>query len=147
MTKTQWLLSLSIAAACAAPLPALADDHPYAEGEVVNIARIRTTNGHFEDYMQFLATTWKAYQEAALKAGYITGYRVLVVEARGENDPDILLEVRYKNWAALDNSTAKGDEIAKKVEGSVMASNESYGARDKIRRTLGSMTTQVLTLK
>jgi len=77
----------------------------------------------------------------------LLGYRVLVVEARGENDPDILLEVRYKNWAALDNSTAKGDEIAKKVEGSVMASNESYGARDKIRRTLGSMTTQVLTLK
>src|SRR6202050_4042796 len=97
---------------------AVADDHPFIEGPVVNVAAIRTEYGKFDDYMKFLDTTWKASQEAAKKAGYITGYKVIAVEARGENDPDIYLVIYYKNWAALDGATAKGDAIAKQVEGS-----------------------------
>src|SRR6202140_5033629 len=92
---------------------AVADDHAYTEGPVVNVAAIRTEYGKFDDYMKYLATTWKAEQEAAKKAGYIISYRVVTVEARGENDPDIYLVVNYKNWAALDGATAKVDAIAK----------------------------------
>ena len=51
---------------------ALADDHAYTEGSVVNVAAIRTEYGKFDDYMKYLDTTWKAEQEAAKKAGYIT---------------------------------------------------------------------------
>src|SRR5580658_7956794 len=98
---------------------ALADDHPFTEGQVVNVSAIRTEYGKFDEYMKFLDTTWKASQEAAKKAGYITGYKVISVEARGENDPDIYLVVYYKNWAALDGATAKADSIAKEVLGSV----------------------------
>src|SRR5580658_10167863 len=98
---------------------AVADDHPFTEGQVVNVSAIRTEYGKFDDYMKFLDTTWKASQEAAKKAGYITGYKVINVEARGENDPDIYLVVYYKNWAALDGATAKGDAVAKEVLGSV----------------------------
>src|SRR5579862_1774538 len=113
---------------------ALADDHPFTEGPVVNISAVRTEYGKFDDYMKFLDTTWKATQEAAKKAGYITGYKVINVEPRGENDPDIYLVVYYKNWAALDNATAKGDEITKQVEGSNAAANQGAIDRGKIRR-------------
>jgi hypothetical protein len=57
------------------------------------------------------------------------------------------LVVTYKNWAALDGWLEKGDAIAKQVEGSVEASARSFGDRDKIRRTVGSSTMQVLNLK
>lgn len=141
-------------AACAAlaglvlaSLPVLADEHVYSEGPVVNIARIRTANGHFDDYMKYLDTTWKQTQEAAKKAGYILSYQVMTAEPRSENDADIVLMVTYKNWAALDGSIEKGDAIAKMVEGSIEASARSYADRDKIRRTLGSETMQVLNLK
>jgi hypothetical protein len=126
---------------------ALADDHPFTEGQVVNVAAIRTEYGKFDDYMKFLDTTWKATQEAAKKAGYILGYKVIAVEPRGENDPDIYLVVYYKNWAALDGATAKGDAIAKEVEGSVAAANQGAVDRGKIRRILGSWTGQQLDLK
>src|SRR3984957_19558539 len=79
---------------------AIADDHAYTEGPVVNVAAIRTENGKFDDYMKYLDTTWKTEQEAAKKAGYIISYRVVTVEPRGENDPDIYLVINYKNWAA-----------------------------------------------
>jgi hypothetical protein len=141
-------------AACAAFLclmsanvPVLADEHPYSEGPVVNVASIRTLEGKFDEYMTWLSTTWKKMQEESKKRGYILDYEVLTVEARGPDDPDIYLVITYKNWAALDGSIAKGDEISKAVEGSVMAANRAQSERDKIRRVLGSQTMQQLVLK
>ena len=85
--------------------------------------------------------------DAAKKAGYIISYQVINVEPRGENDPDLYLVVTYKNWAALDDATAKGDAIAKQVEGTLAASNDAAVSRGKIRRILGSFTGQELNLK
>jgi len=126
---------------------AFADEHPFTEGQVVQVSSIRTDYGKFDEYMKFLDTTWKASQEAAKKAGYVTGYKVITVEPRGENDPDIYLVIYYKNWAALDGATAKFDTIAKQVEGSVAAANQGAVDRGKIRRILGSFTGQELDLK
>ena len=126
---------------------AIAQDHPFTEGPVVNVAAIRTEYGHFDDYMKYLDTTWKAQEEAMKKAGFITSYKVITVEPRGEDDADIYLVVYYKNWAALDGATAKGDQIAKEVEGSLDKANQGAVDRGKIRRVLGSFTGQVLDLK
>ena len=126
---------------------AFADEHPFTEGQVVNVTAIRTEYGKFDDYMQFLDTTWKATKEAAKKAGYITSYKVITVEARGENDPDIYLVVYYKNWAALDGATAKADSITNQVVGSLAAASQGAVDRGKIRRILGSWTGQQLDLK
>jgi hypothetical protein len=128
-------------------LSALADEHAYTEGPVVNVSAIRTENGKFDEYMKFVDTTWKAFQEAGKKAGYITGYKVITVEPRGENDPDLYLVIYYKNWAALDGATAKGDAAAVEVEGSVAAATKGTIDRGKIRRILGSWTGQQLDLK
>jgi hypothetical protein len=126
---------------------AFADEHPFTEGTVVQVSAIRTEYGKFDEYLKFLDTTWKASQEAAKKAGYITGYKVISVQPRGENDPDIYLVLYFKNWAALDDSTAKGDAVAKQVVGSVAAANQGAIDRGKIRRVLGSWTGQQLDLK
>ncbi len=124
-----------------------ADEHAYKEGPVVNVSAIRTEPGKFDEYMEFLDTTWKAAQEAAKKAGYVISYRVVTVEPRGENDPDLYLVVNYKNWAAMDDSTAKTDAIMKQVVGSLAAANQGAVDRSKIRRVLGSWTGQELLLK
>ncbi len=141
-------------AACAAfatlactSFTALADDHAYTEGPIVNVSRIRTVDGKFDEYMKWLDTTWKQEQEAAKKAGYIIGYEVVSVEPREPTDPDLLLRITYKNWAALDGALAKGDEIAKAIEGSVSGASQAQYERAKIRTVLGSSTMQVLQLK
>jgi hypothetical protein len=126
---------------------AFADDHPYAEGPVVHVERIRTVDGHFDDYLKWVATTWKQEQEAAKKAGNLVSYEVLSVEPRGPDDADLLLVTRFKNWAALDGALAKADAISKQVEGSVAAANQAQAERGKIRRVLGGASMQVLELK
>src|SRR6202051_1565227 len=114
-------------------VPALADDHAYTEGSVMNVARIRTVDGKFDEYMKWLDTTWKQEQEAGKKAGYLLSYQVVSVEPRGPDDADLLLMITYKNWAALDGALAKGDAIAKEIEGSVAAASQAQADRSKIR--------------
>jgi hypothetical protein len=137
------------AVACLACLSvtAFADDHAYTEGAVMNVARIRTVDGHFDDYLKWVDTIWKQEQEAAKKAGNLVSYQVVSIEPRGPEDADLLLVTTYKNWAALDGALAKADAIAKQIEGSVAASNQAEADRAKIRRLLGSSTMQVLELK
>ena len=130
-----------------ASLVAVADDHMYTEGQVVNVSAIRTVDGKFDEYMKYVDTTWKQEQEAAKKAGYIVSYQVLQVAPRTENDADLYLVITYKDWAALDGALAKGDAISKQVEGSVAASIQGVVDRNKIRRLIGSATMQVLNLK
>ena len=126
---------------------AYADGRDWNDGPVVNVASIRTVDGHFDDYMHWLATTYKKQQEAAKKTGLITGYRVLVIEARGPNEPDILLVTEYKNWAALDHLGSKLDAVSAEVEGSVEKASQSEVERAKIRTVLGSRTQQEALLK
>ena len=125
----------------------LADGRDYSDGPVINVASIRTVDGHFDDYMHWLATSYKKQQEAAKKAGLISSYRVIVVEARGPNDPDVLLVTEYKNWAALDNLGGKFDKVSAELEGSTEAAAKSQADRAKIRTVLGSRTQQEAILK
>ena len=127
--------------------PAWADGRDWNDGPVVNSSYIRTVDGHFDDYMHWLATTYKKQQEAAKAAGLITSWRVLVVEPRSPQDPDIILITEFKNWAALDHLGGKLDAISAQVEGSVDKTNQGTAERNKIRTILGSRTSQEAILK
>lgn len=119
----------------------------FDDGPVVNVSFIRTVDGHFDDYMQWLATSWKKQEEAAKKAGLILSYRVMVAEPHNATDADIILMIEYKNWAALDGLGSKLDNISSQVEGSVAQANQSEAGRAKIRTVLGSDTVQEALLK
>jgi hypothetical protein len=146
-TKNRLAALAAVASFAFISFSALADDHSYTEGAVVNVARIRTVDGKFDEYVDWLKNTWKPQQEAAIKAGDLVSYQVIRVEPRTSDDADLLLITTYKNWAALDGGLEKADAIAKQFEGSVKAANQAQYERSKIRTVLGSSTMQVLNLK
>jgi hypothetical protein len=137
----------ALVAASALTTPLYADGPDWNDGPVINVSSIRTVDGHFNDYMHWLATTYKKQQEAAKKAGLITSYRVMVIEPRGPNEPDILLVTEFKNWAALDHLGSKLDQVSTQIEGSVETADKSEVDRAKIRTVLGSRTQQEAILK
>jgi hypothetical protein len=139
--------ALALLGLTALSTPIYADGRDWNDGPVINVAAIRTVDGHFDDYMHWLRTVYKAEQEAAKKAGLITGYRVIVVEARGPNDPDIYLITEFKDWAALDHLGSRFEKVLSETEGSVDAANKSEMDRAKIRTVLGSRTEQEALLK
>jgi hypothetical protein len=126
---------------------AYADGRDYNDGPVQSVTFIRTVDGHFDDYMHWLATTYKKQQEAAKAAGIITSYQVLIAQPHNPQDADIILVVEYKNWATLDHLGSKLDQVSAKIEGSVEKANQAQADRAKIRTVLGSDTVQVAELK
>jgi len=127
--------------------PARADGPNWTDGPVVTSAYIRTVDGHFDDYMRYLSTTFKQTEEAAKKAGLIQSYRVLITQPHGPQEPDIILVIEFKDWAALDHLGGKLDAISTQVEGSVDKTNQGTAERNKIRTILGSRTSQEAILK
>ena len=126
---------------------AYSDGRDYNDGPVKNITFIRTVDGHFDDYMHWLTTTYKKQQEAAKAAGLITSYEVLVAQPHNPQDADVILVTEYKDWAALDHLGSKLDQVSAKIEGSVEKANQAEADRSKIRTVLGSDTVQVAALK
>jgi hypothetical protein len=126
---------------------AYADGRDYNDGPVKSVSFIRTVDGHFDDYIHWLATTYKKQQEAAKAAGLITHYEVLIAQPHNPQDADVILVTEFKNWAALDHLGSKFDQVSAKVEGSVESANQSEADRAKIRTVLGSDTFQVAELK
>ena len=125
---------------------ASADDKPYKEGPVTDVAFIRVKPGKMLDYIAHLSGTYRQELEADKKAGLVTDYRIYEVAPRHPEDPNLILTVTYPNYAALDR-VADFEAITAKVEGSVKASDKAFGERGSIRDVLGSELVRELILK
>jgi hypothetical protein len=64
-------------------ITALADDHCYTEGEVVNVSRIKTVDGKFDDYMKWLDTTERLNREPPRKPAASSATRSLHAKHAG----------------------------------------------------------------
>jgi len=66
----------------------------------------------FHEYMHYLATTFKKEQEAAKAPASSRAYDVLVGQPHNPQDPDIILVIEYKNWAASTTWAARRIEVS-----------------------------------
>jgi hypothetical protein len=125
----------------------LADDAKvYKEGPVVDVSYIRTKPGKFDDYMKFLATTYRTLMEANKKAGLILDYGIYSASPRAPGDPDLMLTITYPNMAALDR-IEEAEAVSVKTIGSMAAQNQAAIDREALRDVLGSQLIRELILK
>lgn len=146
----RYVLSFAAAAAFAAwSAPNLAQENAraYTEGPVLQVSYIRTEPGKFDEYLQYLATTYKTIMEEQKKAGIILDYAIYANQPLTPADPDLILTVTYANLGALDNLDERTDAITNKVWGSLQASNEASADREVLRTQLGGRLLRQLMLK
>jgi hypothetical protein len=140
----KYIAALSITLGLA--MAAVADEKPYKEGPVTDVAWIRVKDGKLLDYMAHLNGPYKQEMEALKKSGLVTEYRIFQVTPRRPEDPNLILTVTYPNYGALDHH-ADFDAITTKLQGSLKQADSSYGARESVREVLGSELIQELILK
>jgi hypothetical protein len=125
----------------------LAADRPYKEGVVVNVTRIRTEPGMFDEYMKYLAGPYRQLMDEQKKAGIVVDYAFYAAVPQRPDDADLYLITTYKNMAALDDLDAKTDPITEKVMGDLARQNSDTAARGKVRTILGNELLRKLDLK
>ncbi len=122
------------------------DESQYTDGPVTDVAYIRVEYGRFEDYVDWLNSTWKPTMEATKKAGLIIDYKIFRATPKSADQPNIIRMITYKNMAALDKGVEE-EEVAKKVIGSTEVQNKARVGRNQYRKVLGIEYVRELILK
>src|SRR5258708_23209313 len=139
------------AAAGAQSVPAVSsaeaqDERSYTEGPVTEEDLIQVEYGHFEEYIDWLNSTWKPTMEAFKKAGLIIDYKVFRLTPKSPDQPNIILWITFKNMAALDKGVEL-EEVAKKVICNTECQNKARVVRNGYRKVLGNEFIRELILK
>ena len=131
------ILSMCLAASSLSIDARAQDERAYNEGPVTEVDYIGVEYGHFEEYIDWLNSTWKPTMEATKKAGLIIDYKVFKLTPRSPELPNIILWITYKNMAALDKGVEQ-EAVAKKVIGSTEVQNKARVGRNEFRKVLGT---------
>ena len=113
-------------------------NRPYHNGSVWNIAFIRIRPGMNTAYMNYLASSWKAEQEAQKKDGNIVSYKVMSVEGHTTGEFNLMLMSEYKDLATMEASQDKAEAVAQRVVGNDETQIKGYKERAEIREVLGN---------
>ena len=123
------------------------DERAYTDGPVTEVDYIRVEYGHFEEYIDWLNSTWKPTMEASKKAGLIIDYQVFQATPKTPDQPNIYLWITFKNAAAALDKGVELEAVAKNVIGSTEVQNKARVGRNEYRKVLGTELIRELILK
>ena len=123
------------------------DVRQYTDGPVTELDYIQVEYGHFEEYIDWLNSTWKPTMEAMKKAGLIIDYKVVRATPKTPDQPNIFLMITFKDGAAALDKGVEQEEVAKKVIGSTEVQNKARVGRNQYRKVLGIEYVRELILK
>ena len=115
---------------------ATAQERPYTEGPVTIVTSVKIMDGQYENYMKFLANTWRRTMEASKEAGYVQDYHVFNASPRRLDDADLYLVATYPNMAAFDGMTERMDPIMAKVTKMNIGQREEASGKRTVMRTI-----------
>ena len=146
MSKTI-ILSMCLAASVLLLNARAQDERQYTEGPVTEEDYIQVEYGHFEEYIDWLNSTWKPTMEATKKAGLIIDYKVFRLTPKSPDQPNIILWITYKNGMAAFDKGVELEAVAKQVIGSTEVQNKARVHRNEYRKVLGTEYIRELILK
>ena len=141
------ILSMCLAASSLSLDARAQDERQYTDGPVTEVSYIQVEYGHFEEYIDWLNSTWKPTMEAMKKAGLIIDYKVFSATPKSPDQPNIYLWITYKNAAAALDKGVELEAVAKKVICSTECQNKARVARTEYRKVLGTEYIRELILK
>src|SRR3954447_16645990 len=123
----------------------------YNLGPVTEVDYVHVEYGHFDEYMAWVTSTWVPTMEAAKKAGLIIGYKLFQASPKSPDQPNVYLEITYKNMAAyagdIGDQADAFEAVTEKVICSAACQNQARVHRNEFRKVLGTELTRELIFK
>jgi hypothetical protein len=145
------ILSMCLAASAISLTARAEGERGYTYGPVTEVDYIHVEYGHFDEYMAWVTSTWVPTMEAAKKAGLIIDYKVFRAEPQSPDQPNVYLEITYKNMAAYAGDIGDGadafEAVTEKVICSSACQNQARVHRNEFRKVLGTEVTRELIFK
>jgi hypothetical protein len=145
------ILSMCLAASSLSLNARAQDERQYTDGPVTEVDYIQVEYGHFEDYIDWLNSTWKPTMEAMKKAGLLIDYKVFQASPKSPDQPNVFLYLTFKNMAAyggdIGDKGIEAEYVARKVIGSTEFQNKKRVERTGYRKVLGTELIREVILK
>ena len=119
----------------------------YDNGSVWSVSYIETKPGHFDGYIENLSNIWKRYLDEQKKDGHVLSYKMIANGWPRDGEPNLMLMVEYKNWAAFDLGNEYFDKLAERLQGGNEAARQSNIDREELRSLRGGWVGQELVFK
>ena len=127
------------------------DERGYTYGPVTEVDYIDVAYGHFDEYIAWVTSTWVPTMEAAKKAGLIIDYKVFRASPKSPDQPNVYLEITYKNMAAyagdIGDQADAFEAVTEKVICNSACQNQARVHRNEIRKVLGTEVTREIIFK
>ncbi len=136
----------AMAAACVSST-CWAQGSNYTPGTVWNFTNIQIEPGQFENYMDFLANTWKKSNEFGKREGNVVSYHVFQVNNPRKGEPDLVLAVETKDYMTNAEQLALQKKYEEFMAMDTRKMDTAGGERKVMRKLAGSMELQELKLK
>lgn len=128
--------------------PALFAQENFSEGPVWRVQLIRVKPTQMDAYLTSLRQSTKPFIEEEKRQGMIMDYKIFLKETKNNpEDWDICVAVEYKNHAAMDGLTAKGEAVRDKILGGKQPAQQLADKRAEIREIISSELLQEIYLK
>jgi hypothetical protein len=141
------ILSMCLAASSPSLNARAQDERQYTEGPFTEVDEVHVEYGHFEEYIDWLNSTWKPTMEAFKNAGLIIDYKVFRLTPKSPDQPNIYLWITFKNAAAAFDKGVALEDVAKKIICSTECQNKARVTRGEYRKVLGNEYIRELILK
>lgn len=120
-------------------IPATAQESSYKLGSFWTAARIDVEDGQFENYMDYLTTTWRDNQEYAKSQGWILDYHILDNINSRDGEPDIVLLTRFADFPSVAEIERRDKLFAARMKQDDHQADAASGQRTKMRKLMGSV--------
>jgi hypothetical protein len=124
---------------CLSATAAVAQDHSrnWENGHVVQITHVHIKPGMFNAYINDLNSLWRKSLDIQKKDGHVIDYAMYANPSAREGEPDLILSVTYKNYAAFDLGIEYFEKVSEQLKGSMEAMRSAAVDREELR-TIGS---------
>lgn len=143
------LLAAALAAgfAVSAATPTVAQDLAYTPGSFTAVQGIFVEDGQMENYMDYIAATYRRSQDFARQRGWITGYRIFQNVNRRSDEPHLYLLVEMPRLATPQEQVQREEAVAQMMSQTSRQLEAASGQRVTMRRLGSNLLLQELNLR
>lgn len=141
------MLMTAIAAGLAFATPAAAQENAYTPGTYMTVQGIMIEDGQFENYMDYIASTYRRSQDFARQQGWITSYRIFSNVNRRAGEPDLYLLTESPRMATPQEDVARERQLNAHMAQTTRQATEQSGRRVTMRKLGSNILLQELNLQ
>src|SRR3982751_2684362 len=141
----KYLLAAVGAATIALGVAASAQELAVKSGEFWDVAAISVDDGHFPDYVDFLAGEFRKRNDFAISKGWIKGYHIFSNVNPRDGEPDLYLVTVFDHQTTPAEDIQREKEMNAFMAQTTRQSAAGSGHRAQYRKLKGDMILQELT--